>query len=166
MFLAVFALNFKPVDECSIWGEVVFHLFAVPLRREVRAQQRSRSYKEALRFSPLHWPAAQNTNSPPPLPPPHLITVTFFHFEISRLSNLLFSFLLLHSLSFSTLPLCFYLAPLASSILLPHWDLHSSSSKLNPPASMAAAEIPESEANAQSEYEKSVKSSSLPGYSV
>lgn len=31
---------------------------------------------------------------------------------------------------------------------------------------MAAAEIPESEANAQSEYEKSVKSSSLPGYSV
>lgn len=54
MFLAVFALNFKPVDECSIWGEVIFHLFAVPLRREVRAQQRSRSYKEALRFSPAH----------------------------------------------------------------------------------------------------------------
>lgn len=86
--------------------------------------------------------------------PLHLITVTFLHSEISTLSNLLFSFLRSPSLLLS-------FPSLASSILLPHWDLHSSSSKLNPPASTAAAEIPESEANTQTEYETSGKSSSF-----
>lgn len=72
------------------------------------------------------WPTTLNGPSSLFFSP--LVTVTFFHFEISTESNLL-SFLLLPPLIFSlqSLHFYFYHSPsLAPSILLPHWDRHSS----------------------------------------